>query len=380
MMPSASPEPAGTPDAPHRKPIPVPKGSGVVQHAAWLERRFPDVEDLGGGTFSIPVPFPGNPLRYTLSYLLTGDGAAVVVDPGWNSDEGADALFAGLAECGVEPSAVTGVLVTHVHPDHHGLSGRLAAASGAWIGMHADDAALLTAAGDTVARRAGDAPWLRRNGVPESDVPGLTYTGRADDLFPTMAHASRALADGELVDLPGRRVRAVWTPGHTPGHLCFHDEDADRLLTGDHLLPRISPNIGTHPGDHDPPLARYLQSLRRLRSYDSAEALPAHEWRFEGVAARADQLLAHHQERCDEVLAVLADGPKSAWDTASVLTWSRGWSGIHGLMRRSALAETLSHLVYLVGNGALVQVPAGADGVIRYAITTRPAPAEHHRG
>ncbi len=340
-----------------------------MQHTAWLERRFPEIEDLGGGTFSIPVPFPDNPLRYTLSYLLTGDGAAVVVDPGWDSDEGADALFAGLAECGVDPAAVTGILVSHVHPDHHGLSGRLAAASGAWIGMHADDAALLAAAGDRAARGSADVPWLTRNGVPKSEIAGLTYAGNTDDVFSTMARPTRAPADGELIDLPGRRVRVVWTPGHTPGHLCFHDEDADRLLTGDHLLPRISPNIGTHPGDDDPPLARYLGSLRRLRDYDSAEALPAHEWRFEGIAARAEQLLAHHQERCDEVLRVLTDAPKSAWGTATELTWSRGWSGIHGLMRRSALAETISHLVYLVGTGALVEVPADTDGVVRYAVS-----------
>ena len=118
------------------------------------------------------------------------------------------------------------------------------------------------------------------------------------------------LADGDLVPLPGRWLRAVWTPGHTPGHLCLHEETEDVLLTGDHVLPRISPNIGLQPHAADPPLAAYLESLKRIAGYDSAEALPAHEYRFHGLADRARMLLAHHDRRCAEVLAVT--GPAGA--------------------------------------------------------------------
>ena len=83
--------------------------------------------------------------------------------------------------------------------------------------------------------------------------------------------------DGDLVPLEGRRLRAVWTPGHTPGHLCLYDEAADLLLTGDHVLPRITPNVGLQPHTAEPPLAAYLNSLRRVSAYADAEALPAHE-------------------------------------------------------------------------------------------------------
>lgn len=345
--------------------IPAPEGSGVVQHAAWLAGTFPEVEDLGGGTFSIPVPFPDNPLRYTLSYLLVGEGAAIVIDPGWDSDEGADALFAGLTTCGVDPGRVDGVLVTHVHPDHHGLTNRLVARSGCWIGMHAVDDALL-AAREAPGRADTDQDWLRRNGVPDDTRTELALVGRQASQFMAMPAATRLFADGEVLPLPGRQVRAVWTPGHTPGHLCLHDEQADRLFTGDHLLPRISPNIGTHSDDGEPPLAQYLDSLRKLAGYDSAEALPAHEWRFRGIAARTAELIEHHRERGDEIVRVLGEGPLSAWETATRLTWSRGWSGIGGMMRRAALAETISHLVYLADSGAIRSVPSDTDPVVRY--------------
>jgi glyoxylase-like metal-dependent hydrolase (beta-lactamase superfamily II) len=163
-----------------------------------------------------------------------------------------------------------------------------------------------------------------------------------------MAEPSVLLEDDDLVPLAGRTIRAIWTPGHTPGHLCLHDETNDLILTGDHVLPRISPNIGLQPHSAAPPLAGYLSSLRRLRQMDSAEVLPAHEWRFRGLRLRTDQLLAHHRLRCQEILGVMADlGPCTAWQVTERLSWSRGWDGIHGFQRRAALAETLAHLAYL---------------------------------
>ncbi|MGA7206887.1 MAG: hydroxyacylglutathione hydrolase, partial [Specibacter sp.] len=71
--------------------------TGDLQFKAWQEKAMPPVEEVRPGVWSIPVPFPGNPMRYTLAYLLKGDGEAALVDPGWDSDEGWDALVAGLA-------------------------------------------------------------------------------------------------------------------------------------------------------------------------------------------------------------------------------------------------------------------------------------------
>jgi glyoxylase-like metal-dependent hydrolase (beta-lactamase superfamily II) len=174
-----------------------------------------------------------------------------------------------------------------------------------------------------------------------------------------MAKPDVLLEHGELVPLPGRRVRAVWTPGHTPGHLCLHEESEDLLLTGDHVLPRISPNIGLQSNFAEPPLAAYLRSLELIAAYDRAEVLPAHEYRFAGLAARVKMLLAHHERRCDEVLAILGRlGPATAWQVTEELTWSRGWSSVVGFMRRAALAEAAAHLKHLVDAGRVTQLAA----------------------
>ena len=177
-----------------------------------------------------------------------------------------------------------------------------------------------------------------------------------------LAEPDVLLDDGDALDLPGRQVRVVWTPGHTPGHICLYDADHGVLLTGDHLLPRISPNIGLTPGSMDSPLASYLSSLGLMGDYDSAEALPAHEYRFRGIAGRAGALIEHHGVRAGEVLDVIAAaGQATIWDVTTKLTWSRGWDQITGFMRRAALFETAAHIQYLEQEGKLA-VRSGSPG------------------
>lgn len=117
--------------------------TNTAQRSAWQDRVLPPVEQVRPGVWSIPVPIPHNPLRYTLTYAFLDDAGVLVVDPGWDTAEGRAALTAGLGRAGAALADVTGVVVTHVHPDHHGLGGWLRAGSGAWIGMHPVEAGTL---------------------------------------------------------------------------------------------------------------------------------------------------------------------------------------------------------------------------------------------
>ena len=110
------------------------------------------------------------------------------------------------------------------------------------------------------------------------------------------------LEDGDKPEVPGWDLQAIWTPGHSPGHLCFWEPRNRLMLTGDHVLPRITPNIGLHPQSGDDPLGDFLRSLDKLAPYDSDEVLPAHEHRFVGLPARLAELAEHHEHRFDEVL------------------------------------------------------------------------------
>jgi glyoxylase-like metal-dependent hydrolase (beta-lactamase superfamily II) len=363
----------GSPRAPARGapgagPVTV---TGLAQQRAWRAREFPPVEQVTGGVWSVPVTIPDNPLRYTLCYLLLADSGVVVVDPGWETDRGWADLQRGLAAAGLSADRVTGIVVTHVHPDHHGLSQRLSEASGAWIAMHTAELSFLPSRiGELIGGADGFRAWLVRSGVPDD----IAIFGDGEDLrMFSMAEPDVLLNHGDALDLPGRRVRVVWTPGHTPGHICLHDVDHDLLLTGDHLLPRISPNVGLTPVSGDSPLTRYLESLRAMHQYRSAEALPAHEYRFRGIAERSDALIEHHDARAREVLDIVAAaGQPTIWEVAQKLTWSRPWDEITGYMRRAALAEAEAHVEYLEREGRLIMRRDSGQGPYRLLV----APAD----
>jgi glyoxylase-like metal-dependent hydrolase (beta-lactamase superfamily II) len=350
--------------------------TGTRQREAWLRREFPPVEQVRSGIWSVPVPIPDSPLRYVLSYLIEHKSGFIMVDTGWNDPDSWRVLNEGLAACQIPLGAITGVLVTHVHPDHHGLSGKVREQTGAWIAMHEAEAAFLVSQmnrrdADGAARMSAYQRWI---GAPPEHLADVTER-RAARPGP-MAAPDRTLAHGDLADAPGLALRAVWTPGHTPGHLCFHDEARDLLLTGDHVLPRITPNISAWDVTASP-LDAYLASLEALRGLNPAEVLPAHEYRFAGLDARLTALIGHHAERLAEIAAALPgpDGAgRSAWQVAARVSWSRPWDQISGFPRQAALGEVVAHLLHMQAQGQVRCTDEGGLGL--WSLTAdQPVPA-----
>lgn len=319
---------------------------------------LPPVERLRPGLWSIPVPLPDNSLRYVLVYLFETDRGAYIVDAGWNTDEAYEALTAGLRTAGYAAGDVQGVLVTHIHPDHYGLAGRVRAASGAWVALHPADAALIrdryTDPGDLLERVGA---MLRRVGAPDDEVEALRQAAMpvrplVDPVLPDVL-----LEDGARPEVPGWDLSAIWTPGHSPGHLCFWEPRHRVLLSGDHVLPRITPNISFHPQAGPDPLGDFLRSLDKLAPLDPDEVLPAHEHRFDDLHGRLDELRRHHAARFREVLAAIGEGDTTAWAIAGRMRWSRPWDEIAGFMRRAAVGEALAHLRALGQRGVVREEP-----------------------
>lgn len=336
--------------------------TGTEQQRAWRERVLPPVELVRPGLWSVPTPFPHSPLRYVLSYLTELPNGPVLIDTGWPSDEAWEGLVAGIRETGHDIGDVRAVLVTHFHADHSGLAQRVREASGAWIGMHEADAKALAKFDSVTEFAAADRIWLLRRGVPADELDGMVPRGLGRGELRRFAAPDVLIADGDRPLGGAAGLRAVWTPGHTPGHLCFADEVRDVLLTGDHVLPRISPNISPSPlNDSDDALGSYLNSLTALTDSEPGEVLPAHEYRFRGLAARVAQLQAHHSARLREVLdAVAADPGCGTAAVAERLTWSRPWEEARGIVRRSAIGETYAHLVHLERRGLLGNTARGS--------------------
>ncbi|MGW1029054.1 MBL fold metallo-hydrolase [Streptomyces sp. NPDC002577] len=350
-----------TSPAPH---VPDPGGTAATGHPY---RPLPPVSQVRPGVWSIPVPLPNTSLRYVLVYVFETDAGPYLVDAGWDTDEAYDTLASGLAGIGTRMQDVQGVLVTHIHPDHYGLAGRVREASGAWISLHPADAAVIPLLEEANPDPLGLAT-LRRAGAPQDVLDRQYRRLRALEPRRDMPKPDVLLEDGDRPAVLGWELSAIWTPGHSPGHLCFWEPRHRLMLTGDHVLPRITPNVPPPRDEGADTLGDFLRSLDRLNGWGACEALPAHERRFTDLEGRLADLRRHHDQRFEEVLAALAAGAEVAWDVAAHMHWSRPWGGMEGFTQQAAVGEAFAHLRALARRGLVHEEPGET---VRWRIAER---------
>lgn len=319
------------------------------------------------GIHQLQVPIPNNPLAYVLPYLLEGDDGYTLVDSGWNAPEAYGALMAQLHALGVPLKELKRVVFTHVHPDHYGLAGRLKGDCDAELMLGAPERGFINSRyrqPEGLLERMGE--WLRSHGVPDDRMPDMRQSSMAVRAYVMVADPDTLLHGGERLKIGAHEWEVIWTPGHSPGHMCLYDAQRKIMITGDHVLPTISPNVSLHPEQPGNPLHDYILSLRRLLNYQVDLALPAHEYDFPDLHERIRELEAHHEERMEEMLAGFRAHPATAFEIAGHVKWVTGDFGeFSPWMQRAAISETLSHLEYMVMEGIVER--QFDDGKIKYA-------------
>jgi glyoxylase-like metal-dependent hydrolase (beta-lactamase superfamily II) len=335
------------------EPSAPPTPISSAQAEALAAGTLPPVEQVRDGVWTIPIPFGGGIPDFTLSYAIeAADGSLALVDPGWGTGPSLDVLRDGLAVFGRGLDDVGLVAVTHLHVDHLGAAAAIREVSGATVAFHENEVrAIETQAEDRVADAADIASW----GVPEPLRTGLDRAWGGGRSLPTVLPDLR-VADGDVLPIPGREVRAVWTPGHTTGHLCFVAEPDGLLFTGDHVLPRINSGLGLGGRSATNPLGDYLASLGRLDLYADLEVLPGHEYRFRDVVARARVLASHREERSAHIASALDSFAASGhaptmFEVASRVPFRGGIESMSGYLLASALAQTAFHIGLLGRSG-----------------------------
>ena len=320
------------------------------------------------GVHRIPLPLPNDGLRAVNVYVLKTPDGLVLVDGGWAIPEAKDVLAAGLVELDAGLPDIRRFLVTHVHRDHYTMAVALRREGTATVGLGRGEKPTLD-----LLQRADRGPLsaqvsqLRRVGAREL-ADGLERATAGVNMDATDWESPDEWLEEGPVSLPGGRLlEAVATPGHTAGHLVFHDLAAGLLFAGDHVLPTITPSIGFEPVLQDAPLAAFLRSLALVRSRPDARLLPAHGAVTDSVHARVDELVAHHGRRLDEALAAVPGSDGSPAEVAAVLRWTRHGrtlDELDGFNRMLAVFETAAHLDLLVAQERLVREEV--DGVLRY--------------
>lgn len=298
------------------------------------------------GIHQLRLPIPNNPLGYTNIYLLRGNDKHLLIDTGVNTDEALQSLKKQLAEIGVAPQDIAQIVVTHAHGDHYGLAGELKRLSGAKIFLHQHEQSVIYPDDTDMADlRHQTEQWLYLNGAPPNMLPPYLALRRLGPLLPP----DTTLRGGETVSSGIFNLQVLWTPGHSPGHVCLYEPEQKLLFTGDHILPVITPNVSFQPQSSINPLGDFLNSLRMVKGLDVRLALPAHEHLFTDLPKRVDEIIEHHEQRSAEVLETTRSEPKTAYQISTVVTWMPELGGVRfqdlaPWDKRMAVAETLAHL------------------------------------
>ena len=300
-------------------------------------------------------------LPYVLPYLIKDGDDTVLVDCGWNTDSAYQALEEGMKEHGSHPNDITQLVITHVHPDHYGMAGRLKRLSSCDVVIHEKDAEVIK---DRYFAPKGLADsmkaFMESNGVPALDSPTMSRGSMdmLDKVSPVPPDTE--VKGGETISAGDFDFEVIWTPGHSPGHICLYEPNRKILLTGDHILPTITPNVSIHAQTHGSPLGDYMRSLEKLVDLDVEYVLPAHEFDIRDLKKRIREIEEHHIVRLEEMVKCVDSGGSTAWEVAGRVQWATGkLDDFEPFMQRAAVGETIAHLEYLFEVGRLAKVMRG---------------------
>lgn len=300
-------------------------------------------------------------LPYVLPYLLKSGGDTVLLDCGWNTDSAYQALEEGMKEHGSHPTEIAKLVVTHVHPDHYGMAGRLKQLSGCEIVLHEKDAEVIKTRYFSPKGLTDEmSVFMESNGVPEADSPQMSKGSMGMLMNVAPVPADTQVKGGETFKVGDFDFQIIWTPGHSPGHICLYEPNRKILMTGDHVLPTITPNVSIHSQTFGSPLGDYMRSLAKLEDLDVVRVLPAHEFEIKDLKKRLREIEVHHEERLNEMMRCVDAGGSTAWDVAGRVVWATGrLADFEPWVQRSAVGETLAHLEYLFELGRLAKVRRG---------------------
>ena len=320
--------------------------------------------EIADGVVWLRLPMPGR-LDHINVWLLRDDGGWAIVDTGINTEE-IQECWERIFDEHLDGRPVTRVIATHLHGDHTGQAGWLSRRWGVELHMSRTEFFMCKV-------MASDGPqdvpedairFYRRAGFGKRLLDGYrrrfgTFGARISQL----PAGYRRLSDGEVLSLDGRKWRVVVGRGHSPEHVCLYCPDLKLLISGDQVLPRITPNVSVNPSEpHANPLREWLRSCARLQDALPGDllVLPAHEDPFYGLHERLRDLIDFHETGLSKMVDLCAE-PRRAVDVFPALFKRE----VDETMFFAATGESIAHLHYALEEGRL-ELEEDAEGVAWY--------------
>lgn len=310
-------------------------------------------------------------LSHVNVYLIEGAKENILIDTGWDTPDAFATLNKELKKNGFSFKDISQIIITHIHPDHYGLAGKLKQLSGAKIAISEIESDIIqTRYVHTDELLKQIRTFLQYNGVPKGEVLKLAEVSMPARKLVVPVMPDVRLKEGRKISVEPFEFKVLSSPGHSPGHICLYEPNRKLLFTGDHILPQITSHVGSHPQAGKNPLGSYLSSLTEM--VDNLEvnfAFPGHGPAFSGIRQIVDGLFRHHEQRNASILKALGETMKSGYQVAIEIPWLTdrnpvNFQSLNILNQRLALTETLAHIEYLFNEGKIQKFEQ--DGIALY--------------
>jgi glyoxylase-like metal-dependent hydrolase (beta-lactamase superfamily II) len=301
----------------------------------------------------LPLPWPGVP--HGNAWAIAAGPGVVLVDCGLHAPGSIGHLERALEMVGLHLEQVRLLVCTHAHADHYGQAATVVERAGCELWMHPDHAHMTAAAADPDAWLERRLEIARSSGVPEEPLRRYGDARREQGFgLAGIVLPDRPLVGGASVDTDLGPWQVVETPGHAPSHVCLFQPGRRLLISGDHVLGRVSLYFDLGGADRPDPAGDFLGSLDRVEVLDARLALSGHGRTFTDVAGHIAASRTLVQERLARTLETIdLDGPITAFDAVprvhqeAVTAGNAGWW----------LTETLCYLRHLELTGRALRLP-----------------------
>jgi glyoxylase-like metal-dependent hydrolase (beta-lactamase superfamily II) len=308
----------------------------------------------------LPLPWPGVP--HGNAWAIAAGSGVVLFDTGYGGPGGLAQLERALHQAGLKLEHVRLVVCTHAHSDHYGLAGPIIDATGCELWMHPNHAHTTRAAEDPDRALERRIEVARSAGVPEEALRRYHESRKGEGIgVDRIVLPDRELLPGVEIDTDLGRWQVHETPGHAPSHVTLHQPDRGLLISGDHLLGRVS--LYYDYGWTPDPAGEFLSSLDKVDRLDAQLCLSGHGRPFRDVKEHVEANKHEVHERIGRVRGALEQGAKTPFEIVPALI---GEENMTPMMVTWGLGETLVYLRYLERREQVAKV--GAEDVERWAL------------
>jgi glyoxylase-like metal-dependent hydrolase (beta-lactamase superfamily II) len=309
------------------------------------------VEKIAENFYMITLPMPFR-LKHVHVFALIHNGKVALFDTGVNTPEAFTKLEGSLKSIGKTIRDIDRIYITHFHTDHCGTAGRIKEISDASIFMSEIDTRRIHTDQDEGLDINRMKMFYREQGLAEKSIDALVELLDSFKRATLPFRVDICLTDHECQRVGDMEFETIPVPGHTSGQVCFYFLKEKILLSGDHILPHITPNLSLDPRNHSfRPLKSFLDSLTKVENLPVVKVYPAHGDPFANLKARVEEIKEHHSERKRLILDSVKAGPKTNYQVSLDIFGEN----LPEFDQFLAVNEAFAHLIELKEEGLINQ-------------------------